>query len=292
MNKHAYLIMAHDNFKVLKLLIESLDDARHDIYLHVDKKVKQIPDFFVSCAKLLVVKDRIDVRWGDISQVSCQILLLQKALESKESYARYHMISGTHFPLKSTGEIYDFFQRSPAHEIISIMGKDAQEMRFKLGFYHFFVAGLSHPKKYIQRISNWAWRAVLKIQKVIKFSRSMDFVPLKASSWMSLTPDAASYVVENKKVLLKRFRYTFCADEYFIPYLLLDNHKFRILDEPNLLYTDFMNAASPRNLTMSDYEMLTHSEFIFARKFTDQHIDVIVKLKEANNQGGRVIAKK
>ena len=40
MNKHAYLIMAHNEFHILEKLILLLDDSRNDIYIHIDSKVK------------------------------------------------------------------------------------------------------------------------------------------------------------------------------------------------------------------------------------------------------------
>ena len=36
--KHAYLIMAHNEWEMLRALLEALDDSRNDIYLHIDKK--------------------------------------------------------------------------------------------------------------------------------------------------------------------------------------------------------------------------------------------------------------
>ena len=36
--KHAYLIIAHNEFELLKLLIDRIDDARNDIYIHIDQK--------------------------------------------------------------------------------------------------------------------------------------------------------------------------------------------------------------------------------------------------------------
>lgn len=38
MKKHAYLIMAHNNWKILEKLLILLDDKRNDIYLHIDLK--------------------------------------------------------------------------------------------------------------------------------------------------------------------------------------------------------------------------------------------------------------
>ena len=40
MGKHAYLIIAHNNFYILKKLIALIDDERNDIYIHIDKKTK------------------------------------------------------------------------------------------------------------------------------------------------------------------------------------------------------------------------------------------------------------
>ena len=40
--KHAYLIIAHTQFELLDVLLELLDYAENDIYLHIDKKVGNI----------------------------------------------------------------------------------------------------------------------------------------------------------------------------------------------------------------------------------------------------------
>lgn len=42
MQKHAFLIIAHNNWGQLKKLIECLDSQTHDIFVHVDKKAKTL----------------------------------------------------------------------------------------------------------------------------------------------------------------------------------------------------------------------------------------------------------
>lgn len=37
--KHAYLIVAHTDFKILERLLDLLDYPGNDIYVHIDKKV-------------------------------------------------------------------------------------------------------------------------------------------------------------------------------------------------------------------------------------------------------------
>ena len=38
MGKHAFLIMAHNQFDLLEMLIKLLDDAENDFYIHIDAK--------------------------------------------------------------------------------------------------------------------------------------------------------------------------------------------------------------------------------------------------------------
>ena len=42
MERHAYLIMAHGNHTQLSKLVSALDDERNDIYIHIDKKTRNI----------------------------------------------------------------------------------------------------------------------------------------------------------------------------------------------------------------------------------------------------------
>ena len=71
--------MAHNEFEILEKLLILLDDSRNDIYLHIDKKVKNFDfDHFnniVKKAKLTFTK-RMDVRWGSNQQIKCTIMLL------------------------------------------------------------------------------------------------------------------------------------------------------------------------------------------------------------------------
>lgn len=64
--RHAFLILAHNEFQILKILLSMLDDGRNDIYLHIDKKVVLGPleqDLFrLAKARLFVLEQRLDVR--------------------------------------------------------------------------------------------------------------------------------------------------------------------------------------------------------------------------------------
>ena len=75
MNRHAFLIMAHNHFDFLKILLKRLDDPRNDIYLHVDRKAADFSarefDSLLSYSQLYFT-ERMDVHWGGYSQTACE----------------------------------------------------------------------------------------------------------------------------------------------------------------------------------------------------------------------------
>ena len=73
-NRHAYLIMAHNEWELLNTLLSLIDDPRNDIFLHIDKKVKTMPDLYQpKYSKLYFTPKRYDVRWGDVGQVHSEM---------------------------------------------------------------------------------------------------------------------------------------------------------------------------------------------------------------------------
>lgn len=67
--KFVYLILAHHNFSQLQLLLNMLDEVENDIYVHIDKKVKGTISLNTVKSKLYRVENRVNVTWGDISQI-------------------------------------------------------------------------------------------------------------------------------------------------------------------------------------------------------------------------------
>ena len=55
--RHAFLIIAHNNWWQLKQLIMLLDDDSHDIYVHIDKKCQ---DFSIEMLRGLTKKSSLE----------------------------------------------------------------------------------------------------------------------------------------------------------------------------------------------------------------------------------------
>ena len=116
MQKHAYMIIAHNEFDLLEILVRLLDDPRNDIYVHIDAKVKDFDfKFFQALTQysgLRFTPRRISATWGDFSLVNTELLLLQTAVAGEDPaqpYAYYHLISGVDLPIKSNDDIHAFF---------------------------------------------------------------------------------------------------------------------------------------------------------------------------------------
>lgn len=119
MNKHAYLIIAHNNFYILEKLIKLLDDERNDIYIHIDKKVKEFDfEYFINICKKSNINfiKRNKVYWGSYSQIQCELNLLKEA--TKNCYKYYHLLSGIDLPIKSQNYIHDYFEKNKGIEFI------------------------------------------------------------------------------------------------------------------------------------------------------------------------------
>ena len=89
--KHAYLILVHNDFEILGQLIRAVDDERNDIYIHFDRKVAHCPDCRTLHAGLMVLTERIDVRWGDVSVVRAEYALFDAAYRHG-GYRYYHLL--------------------------------------------------------------------------------------------------------------------------------------------------------------------------------------------------------
>ena len=122
MNKHAYLVIAHNEFEILKLLIGVLDDIRNDIFIHFDAKCSKLPLLKCFKSNMYIIHNRINVCWGDYSQVDAELLLFDYAhtmqKEKNVSYQYYHLISGVDIPLKSQDYIHNFFDRHNGREFL------------------------------------------------------------------------------------------------------------------------------------------------------------------------------
>lgn len=231
--KHAFLIIAHNEYPVLEVLLSMLDDERNDIYLHIDKRAtelfQQIKKVKMQKAGFYLIKNPIEVYWGDISQVQVEYLLFETAL-SHGSYAYYHLLSGTDLPIKSQDYIHAFFQQNAGKEFVGFWQDAAhqRDLERKVFRYYFFTKRLKDKEHLLHGITALIRNLILAVQKISHYRRKQTFEFKKGGNWISITENAVKYLLQYKEIVLNRMKYTLCADEIFIQTILW-NSPFRCI---------------------------------------------------------------
>ena len=267
--KHAWLIIAHNEFGILQRLISALDEKDCDFYIHIDKKVKYLPNLSLEHGKLMMLKERIDVQWGSVSQIKCELALLDAATTDRQ-HDYYHIISGTTLPLKPWCQIERYFDGYIGKCILSGLCKSSNEQEIlKVRRYNFFLRNYTSVGLK-GKISQLLWKFSIAIQRLlgIKINKHKSF--FKASNWLSLSQEAVKYILSRKNDILKTYRYSFCGDEYFIPSELMSSPlKDKVINSDKyLLHNISRSNASTYNL--NDYESLCETGYLFARKFNER----------------------
>lgn len=275
--KHAYLILVHHQFEVLKNLLSALDDERNDIFIHFDKKVKELPILHTLKARLFVLECRVDVRWGHVSQIEAEYVLFEEAA-ANGPYTYYHVISGSHLPLHSQNSIHAFFRDLNGKDMLTKMEGSPVEISLKLQRYNLFVKNYIAPSPIKQRFYQFLWTISIRIQKTLGITVNKNKRFFKSANWVSLTETALHYIVQHKAEVLKSYRYTLCGDEYFVASLLENS-----LLSNNIFYYDKVlkcefEGANPKNYTDKDFEDIMSSGCLFARKFTEADMEVVHKI--------------
>lgn len=295
MKKHAYLIIAHNNFDLLKKELLLLDHERNDIYVHIDKKAKNVDKNFLvegmSRSKVFFIPP-ISVMWGGYSGAQCTIDLLKNATKRQE-YAYYHLLSGVDLPLKTQEEIHEFFDARQGMEFISFDRQNPREQDLKrVRRYYLFQEIYGRNRKNPLCMMLFAFDKIsVKVQdllKVNRFPEKRGIALQKGANWFSITHQLASLVVEKEEWIKKNFRFTRCCDEVFVQTVLnnspLKEHIYQngLMMETNACLRKIdWNRGKPYTWTNKEYDELIQSKCLFARKF-DPGVDgeIIARLVE------------
>ncbi|WP_300729979.1 beta-1,6-N-acetylglucosaminyltransferase [uncultured Bacteroides sp.] len=290
-NKHAYLIIAHNEPEVLGTLLALLDDGRNDVFLYIDKHSKALREEFgrfrMRQAGLYLLPDPIAVYWGDLSLVKVEFMLFEYA-RKQGSYAYYHLLSGVDLPIKSQDYIHDFFLKNQGKEFVGFWLDDAhhRDLMRKVLRYYLFTQYLKGGSPLVHGLCAVTRNFFLAVQKIIKYKRKHIYPAFqKGFQWLSITQDFCDYLLENKDSVLKTYRFTLCPDEIFVQTLLW-NSPFKkniySLDETkegSMRMIDW-GRGNPYVWQEGDVDELLSSPYLFARKFSGRSIGAVEALKK------------
>lgn len=267
MQRHAYLIMAHNEPVLLEKLLECLDDVRNDVFIHVDLRCTEIDElFFISKMKKskLIFIERKKIFWGGYSIADCELRLLEAALPGLYNY--YHYISGVDLPLKSQDELHAFFAKHDGKEFVSAGKVNTWKVKSRVMYYN----TAKWPGIVSRRLVRASWLVFSALQKLLFINRirkvKHDFY--FGGAWFSITNNYAQLLIKEKSRIEKLFKHGYYVDEIFIGTMLMDSiYAKNISVLGNVRYIDW-TRGKPYVWKENDFDEIMASPCLFARKFS------------------------
>lgn len=274
--KIAHLIMAYKNPGQIERMIRAMYHPDFHFYIHLDLKIDlEQFEYLKKIPGVIFIQNRILCNWGGFSFVRAIISSLNEITSSKETYDFINLMSGQDYPIKPIEEINNFFSANPNKCFISY-DQDPQEKWWKHAIsrselYHF--TDLKFKGKYfVQSIFN-------KYLPKRSFPLSIPLYGSSDSSWWTITPDCAAYIVQfmkNNPKLERFMQYTWGSDEFLIATIIMNSPFKENVVNNNLRFITWSDGvANPRILTQNDLTEIKTSAKFFARKF-DTTVDVRV----------------
>lgn len=272
MKKQAILIIAHKQFELLNMTLRLLDSAYFDFYIHIDKKSGPIDTEAITDgvreSSVYFIK-RIPVTWGAYSLIKAELELLSAAIQNEYSY--YHLISGQDLPIKTSEEIYRFFENSGGKQFVNFRYSD-DNIPKRIKYYYIFQERRGKLNNAIWDFTDKTSRALQKLCHVNRLSDNRKIY--YGSQWFSITHEMTTYVCSKQEEIRKRFSHGLGADELFLQTIIMNSgidwNLSAPVSDPDYIscmrFVDWKNG-NPYIIQLNDFEQLIHSGFMFARKF-------------------------
>lgn len=273
MNRHAYLIIAHNQPQLLKMLCQLLDHPCHDIFIHVNAEAEGFDFEEIKNAvksSCITFIPRVVVKWGGYSLVNCEVNLL-KAATAKNVYSYYHLLSGADLPLRSAQQLYEFFENNNGREFVDVgYGESKWDARMEKRIRYYYP--LRDKFNARNSFAGLIEKKMVKLQQKMGVNRIKDIDKKIASGsqWFSITHRLAQHVLDNGQWIEKYFKYCGCGDEMFLQMLVRDTefekNLYKEKSPCNSRYIDW-KRGNPYTFKEQDFDELMESGCMFARKF-------------------------
>lgn len=309
----SYIILVHDKANHLKRLIDKLNSKKVYFYIHVDldTNIKLFNVGFDNYNNVFFLKERnrVKCKWGHVSLVKATLNLMTKIIEDKRK-GFCVLLSGSDYPIKSNAYIKNFLQKNYNINFIDInllnhyKNLDQKGVNKSL-YYHFFPSNETYD---IISCKPVGWKDYNKtdlkgLMKVIRRVRFKDYkhvfkakkLPVNynlygGSQWWAIPIDTVEFVmtfVKNNPWYIDFYKYSFAADEVFFQTLLFNNKdKLTFKSFSNsLTYVKWGRPATstgPINLTSNNYYIISKAYQLFARKFSNNISENILKMIDNN----------
>jgi Core-2/I-Branching enzyme len=285
----AYLVFAYKNPQVLRKAIATLSNENCTFFIHIDQNANIAAFSGIRGQNIVFSENRVSVHWAEISGIEAIILLIRQALEGAQRYDSFVLLSGSEYPLRSSQYIHRFLDDNRGSEFMSLVKMPAPGKPLSR------INTLTFPSE--KPVRRFAVRALAKVGLAQRDYRKHlgGLEPYAGNTWWALSRDACEYTLEFMKRnphVKKYFQNTFAPEESIF-HTILGNSPLRPRIRRNLTYEDwcargahpeFINETHMRLFEAQEKvsldDMYGSGEALFARKFSDDRLDLVDRTDE------------
>ena len=280
--KIAILLLCHKNPEQINILLEKLENDNIDCFLHIDAKNNDMEEKIISRRNVYIIPDKIDVKWGEYSQVLAHLKLIEYGYKNGD-YDYYWQCSGQDYPIRDTEEILRFFQKNRGKNFIRFWdslnyryGKENNLDKRNIIYYPRFLLGRSWIKRVAKRLYVQITGGYMRTFSLFRRkNRLTDVKKYYGPNWMCLSKDVVAWMlgyIRENTWYETAYKNSPNPDESFFHTLFMKSD----FSETRMDYLHkirFSNGAnSPDVFTIDDFDELISCRYLMARKF-DINID-------------------
>jgi hypothetical protein len=246
------------------------------IIVHIDKKSNFTSKELIEADNIEYIDERIDIKWGDISQVKCTVNMLRYIENEKYDYVS--LLSGEDVFIKSEKEFLIFLLKN-TKEFIGIQNikKEFIDAKERVIYNYpdfFYTSKRSFSLNLLKKIYR-----LLCIVGFYKTEKKLPYKKIfKGSNWFSLSKKSIVYILEQiqGKKIIDLIEHSFCADEVIFQTILMNSNfkkdiylinSFEDDNKMSLRYVNWKDGPEyPKMLNHSDISQEFDDAIFFIRK--------------------------
>jgi hypothetical protein len=282
----AFILQIHKNpDQVNKFINQLISNQYSDVYIHIDRKSYGLESKIIKSPRVRILKESIDVKWGDITQVDATLLLLKEVAASGIDYDFVCFRSGQDMLVKNG--FMEFLAENKNKIFLNAYRVHNEEQ-------HASFVNVSWPE-WARKLYIAPYHPLRILRRGIAFiySYGINIFPHKhklpsslsiynGSNWFCIPLETAYYITEyvNKNPwYYEAFKQSLVPDEFFFQTLIMNSKYKSDVINHNLMYIKFGESIKTRNnpitLKMDHIDIIKNSNEYFARKF-DESVDNLV----------------
>ncbi len=247
------------------------------ILIHIDKKSTAQDFDFLKKNNVILIEDRVNIKWGGISQIEATINLMTAS--KKYNYDYFFLLSGDDIPIQTDNHFNEFLKNNTGYNFIHYQDERTTyidpHQRVKYKYTDVFFNRKNDVSSRTLRLLHRLTREYLF--KNHSYLDNLHRIPemYKGTNWFGLTDHSVDYILDflsSNNWYLPIFEKSICADEIFFHTIIKSSKKNLIYNNKNLRnnamrYIDWVSGPQyPRVLTENDFDKIKKSKMLFARK--------------------------